>query len=46
MKTSKEKRDAYWNPIVETLPLERLRDLQLKKFRKIVGWAYEESKFR
>ena len=35
----------YWNPILETLPAEKLRQLQLKKFRNIFRWAYEHSKF-
>ena len=35
----------YWNPVLETLPQEKLRDLQLKKFRKIFQWAYDHSKF-
>jgi phenylacetate-CoA ligase len=35
----------YWNPVLETLPLEKIRQLQLKKFRKIIQWAYEHSKF-
>ena len=35
----------YWNPLVETLPRERLRDLQLRKFRRIFEWAYRNSKF-
>lgn len=39
------KTDLYWNPMVEILPLEKLRDLQLKKFKKIVEWAYKKSKF-
>jgi phenylacetate-CoA ligase len=37
--------DKYWNPILETMPQERLRALQLKKFKKIVQWAYDHSKF-
>ncbi|MFQ6016554.1 MAG: phenylacetate--CoA ligase family protein [Anaerolineae bacterium] len=37
--------DLYWNPILETLPLEKLRQLQLKKFQKIVRWAYDHSRF-
>jgi hypothetical protein len=37
MKTPQEKRDVYWNPIVETLPLEKLRDLRFKKFNKDYG---------
>ena len=39
------KTDRYWNPIIETLPRERLLGLQLKKFQRIFGWAYEHSKF-
>ena len=35
----------YWNPYLETLPRERLRALQLKKFRRIFKWAYDHSKF-
>jgi len=40
-----DKTTAYWNPYLETLPRENLADLQLKKFRRIVRWAYERSKF-
>ena len=35
----------YWNPILETLPPEALRQLQLKKFQRIFHWAYTHSKF-
>jgi len=35
----------YWNPYLETLEPERLRDLQLAKFRRIVAWAYERSPY-
>jgi phenylacetate-CoA ligase len=35
----------YWNPVMETLPREKLEQLQLKKFRDIVTWAYDHSKF-
>ena len=35
----------FWNPVVERLPQEKLRILQLKKFRRIFKWAYERSKF-
>lgn len=35
----------YWNPFVETLPLERLRQLQLKKFKAIFQWTYDHSRF-
>jgi phenylacetate-CoA ligase len=36
---------SYWNPILETLPGEKLRELQLKKFRRIMQWAYTNSPF-
>ncbi len=39
------KNGEYWNPILETLPPEKLRQLQLKKFREIFTWAYEHSRF-
>jgi len=45
MKTSLDQTDLYWNPVVETLPLGKIRDLQLKKFKRILEWAYEKSKF-
>jgi phenylacetate-CoA ligase len=35
----------YWNPWLETLPAESLRELQLRKFKAIVGWAYQNSPF-
>jgi phenylacetate-CoA ligase len=34
----------YWNPVLETLPVEKLRALQLKKFKSIFRWAYESIK--
>jgi len=37
--------ERYWNPILETLPREKLERLQLKKFHNIFKWAYEHSKF-
>lgn len=45
MKTLEQAAERYWNPMIETLPLERLRELQLRKFVKILEWAYERSKF-
>ena len=36
---------TFWNPILETLPREKLEQLQLKKFREIFTWAYEHSRF-
>jgi len=35
----------YWNPILETLPREKLRDLQFRKFQRILRWAYDNSPF-
>jgi phenylacetate-CoA ligase len=35
----------YWNPLLETLDMERLRLLQLKKFQRIFKWAYDHSRF-
>jgi phenylacetate-CoA ligase len=35
----------YWNPFLETADPERLRALQLKKFKKIFRWAYDHSRF-
>ncbi len=35
----------YWNPVLETLPWETTRKLQLKKFKRIFSWAYNHSKF-
>lgn len=37
--------DRYWNPILETLPREKLEKLQLRKFQCIFKWAYENSPF-
>ncbi|VBB42331.1 putative PaaK: phenylacetate-CoA ligase (Aerobic) [uncultured Desulfatiglans sp.] len=35
----------YWNPVIETLPREKLRALQLKKFKRIFAWTYDHSRF-
>jgi phenylacetate-CoA ligase len=37
--------EQYWNPIMETLPREKLRQFQLKKFKHILSWAYDNSPF-
>jgi len=39
------KKQKYWNPVMETLSHDKIRDLQLRKFRKIFEWSYERSKF-
>jgi phenylacetate-CoA ligase len=35
----------YWNPITETMPREKLKQLQIKKFKRIFDWAYNNSPF-
>jgi phenylacetate-CoA ligase len=37
--------EQYWNPVLETLPREKLQQLQLKKFQNIFKWAYQNSPF-
>lgn len=37
--------EKYWNPVLETLPQEKLCQLQLKKFKWILSWAYQNSPF-
>ncbi len=34
-----------WNPFLEAMPRESLRELQVKKFIRILKWAYEHSSF-
>jgi phenylacetate-CoA ligase len=35
----------YWNPVLEILPQEKIRKLQLNKFKRIFKWSYEKSRF-
>ena len=35
----------YWNKETETLPREKLRELQLDKFKKQMAYVYERSPF-
>src|SRR4030042_69055 len=35
----------YWNPVLETLPHEKIRKLQLEKFKRIFTWAHGRSRF-
>ena len=35
----------YWNPVLETLPRDRLESFQLRKFQRILTWAYDHSPF-
>jgi phenylacetate-CoA ligase len=37
--------EKYWNPVLETLPREKLEKLQLRKFQSILKWVYNRSKF-
>jgi phenylacetate-CoA ligase len=37
--------DRYWNPILETMPQEKLGELHLRKFRDIFKWSYNNSPF-
>lgn len=39
------KNSPYWNPILETLPQRDIKRLQLKKFKRIFEWAYNNSPF-
>ena len=36
--------DRYWNPVLETLPREQLKEMQFKKFKRILEWGYSKSK--
>jgi len=38
-------KQKFWNPVLETLPPEKIKQLQLNKFKKIFKWTYERSKF-
>jgi len=35
----------YWNPVLETLGMDQIRQLQLNKFKRIFKWTYDHSKF-
>jgi len=37
--------NKYWNPVIETLPRERLMEVELKRFREALRWAKEDSPF-
>ena len=38
-------KQKYWNPVLETLPPGKIKQLQLRKFKEIFRWAYENSTF-
>jgi phenylacetate-CoA ligase len=35
----------YWNPMIETLPREKLQEIELKRFRELLRWAKDQSPF-
>jgi phenylacetate-CoA ligase len=35
--------DKFWNPVLETLTPMKLKQLQLKKLKRIVEWTYQNS---
>lgn len=37
--------NRMWNPVLETMLHEKIRELQLRKFKRILNWAYNRSKF-
>jgi len=36
---------GVWNPVMETLPPSKLREVQWLKLKRILGWAYNHSPF-
>ncbi len=40
-----QKDQSFWNPVLETFEREKIRRLQLEKFKKIFQWAYDHSHF-
>ena len=39
------RKQKFWNPVLETLAPEKIKQLQLRKFKKILKWTYEHSTF-
>ncbi len=37
--------EKYWNPLIETMPREKLVQIELKRFREELRWAKETSLF-
>jgi phenylacetate-CoA ligase len=35
--------DRYWNPLLETMPRDRLQEVQFRKLKRMVEFAYERS---
>ncbi len=42
---SAEQSSKYWNPIIETMPREKLVDIELKRFRELLRYAKDSSPF-
>jgi phenylacetate-CoA ligase len=40
-----DQEQRYWNPVLETLSADEIRDLQFRKFQRIFNWTYERSRF-
>ena len=40
-----EQEGKYWEPEIETMPLDKLRKLQEERLQEIVAYAYERTKF-
>ena len=40
-----EQERKYWEPEIETMPLDKLRKLQEERLQEIVAYAYEKTKF-
>jgi phenylacetate-CoA ligase len=40
-----EQTRKFWNPIIETLPREKLQEVELKRFRELLRWAKDQSPF-
>jgi phenylacetate-CoA ligase len=38
-------RYRFWNPLIEKMPREKIRALQIKKFKRIVQFSYDNSPF-
>ena len=35
----------FWNPEIETMPISKLRELQIKRLRKLVSYVYRNNPF-
>jgi len=37
--------DKFWDPAIETKPLKELKDIQLKRLKKLVQYVYKSNKY-